>query len=61
MYLEGLAEADPPEQLAAIFEKSQASSRRPDVPRFWLRFSCELADGRRESRGLRVGGGGDVE
>ena len=28
MYLEGLAEADPPEQLAAIFEASQASSRR---------------------------------
>ena len=27
MYLEGLAEADPPEQLAAIFEESQASSR----------------------------------
>ena len=27
MYLEGLAEADPPEQLAAIFEKSQARSR----------------------------------
>ena len=28
MYLEGLAEADPPEPLAAIFEASQASSRR---------------------------------
>jgi hypothetical protein len=28
MYLEGLAEGGPPEQLAAIFEKSQASSRR---------------------------------
>jgi hypothetical protein len=27
MYLEGLAEADAPEQLAAIFEESQASSR----------------------------------
>jgi hypothetical protein len=28
MYLEWLAEGDPPEQLAAIFKKSQASSRR---------------------------------
>ena len=27
VYLEGLAEADPPEQLTAIFEKSQAASR----------------------------------
>ncbi len=34
---------------------------KADVPRFWLRFSCVLADGRWEGRGPRVGGGGDVE
>jgi len=36
-------------------------ARKSDVPRFWLRFLWDLADGCREVRGLGVGGGGDVE
>ena len=52
MYLEGLAEADPPEQLAAIFEESQASSRGPAPVGPVYAAAARTAQGHRGSRGL---------